>query len=347
MKEKRPAYKILLISAAASILMLAAGLLFIEAVTPATAWDELGKPLFRLCLFIGIGLAVAQAIEAKGWSRRMGVLARPLFSFANLGDRCSASFSAAFFSGVAANAILVDFYKEGKISKEQVFLTNFMNHFPAYFLHLPTTFFIVVPLTGAAGLLYFALTFSALLLRTAGFAVYGRLKVRPVKEEAFERAATERPEKNGKSVWQAIRERLPTRYSTILTYVLPIYIAVYLVNALGAFDLVRDWMAETFTVGFVPVEALSVVILSFVAEFSSGFAAAGALLDQGVITVKQTVIALIIGNIIAFPMRALRHQLPRYMGIFQPKMGMEILLLGQGLRVASLVVVTVIFYLMV
>jgi hypothetical protein len=61
--------------------------------------------------------------------------------------------------------------------------------------------------------------------------------------------------------------------------------------------------------------------------------------------VKETVIALIAGNIFAFPIRALRHQLPRYMGIFSPKMGMQLLLSGQVFRIISLVLVTTLYYL--
>jgi hypothetical protein len=92
------------------------------------------------------------------------------------------------------------------------------------------------------------------------------------------------------------------------------------------------------------MESLSVVILSFAAEFTSGFAAAGALLDAGVLTVKQTVLALLVGNVLAFPIRALRHQLPRYMGIFSPKMGTQLLLMGQGLRVTSIIMMGVLYY---
>ena len=72
---------------------------------------------------------------------------------------------------------------------------------------------------------------------------------------------------------------------------------------------------------------------------------AGALLEAGVLTVKQTVLALLIGNILAFPVRALRHQLPRYIGIFSPKMGTQLLLMGQGLRVSSIILVGIIYYL--
>jgi hypothetical protein len=53
---------------------------------------------------------------------------------------------------------------------------------------------------------------------------------------------------------------------------------------------------------------------------------------------------LLIGNILAFPVRALRHQLPRYIGIFSPKMGTQLLLLGQGFRVSSIVLVGLIYY---
>ncbi len=344
MKKSSPKYRNLAVSLGLSVLMLSAGLVWIEGMTAATVWAKLLKPLLRLLLFIGLGLVVAQAIEARGWTRRIGALARPLFSYANLGPHCSAAFSTAFFSGVSSNAMLVDFYQEKKISGRQVYLTNFINQLPAYFLHLPTTFFIVVPLTGVAGLLYFALTFAAVVLRTAVFVVYGRLFVQPVAEGKSGAAASQNRSRKEEGAWAAIRRRMPARFTTILVYVVPIYVAVYFINALGLFNLMRDWMSETLTVRFVPVEALSVVILSFVAEFTSGFAAAGALLDQGVITVKQTVLALIIGNVIAFPVRALRHQLPRYMGIFQPKMGLQILLLGQLFRITSLLAVAVIYY---
>lgn len=353
MNKSGPKYRKFAVSLTLSLAMALAGLVWIEAMTPATLWNKLAFPLLRLCLFIGLGLALAQAIEARGWTRRIGALARPLFSYANLGQRCSAAFSTAFFSGVSANAMLVDFYQEGKISRQQVFLTNFINQLPAFFIHLPTTVFIIVPLTGFAGVLYLALTFAAVLLRVILFVIYGRFfaadrtQVPMDPTDTAAQGQQRRPNKNEESARAAIKRRLPARYTNILTYVLPIYVAIYFVNALGIFTVMRQWLADVLTVTFVPVEALSVVILSFVAEFTSGFAAAGALLDQGVITIKQTVLALIAGNVIAFPVRALRHQLPRYMGIFQPAMGLQILLLGQAFRVASLLFIAVLYYLLV
>jgi len=148
-----------------------------------------------------------------------------------------------------------------------------------------------------------------------------------------------------KQIWQRIKLRLPQRLGRIAVYVVPIYVLVFILNAMGLFKLLRAGLAGYVVTNFMPMESLSVIILSFAAEFTSGFAAAGALLEAGVLTVKQTVIALLIGNILAFPVRTLRHQLPRYIGIFSPKMGSQILLLGQGFRIISLMFVGIIYYL--
>jgi hypothetical protein len=296
-------------------------------------------------LFISAGLVVGQVIEAYGWTKFLASLAAPLFRFGNLGNLCSAAFTTAFFSGVAANAMLLEFYKEGKISRKQLYLTNFVNQFPAYFLHLPTTFFIVIPLTGWAGAFYFLLTFVATVFRTLLFLFYGHLW--PPVETDEHVNETREPIPRGKKregLWEGIKTRFPQRITGITVYVVPIYIFVFVLNGMGFFNLARQWLAGYVVTTFMPVEALSMVILSFAAEFTSGFAAAGALLDAGVLSIKQTVIALLIGNIVAFPVRALRHQLPRYIGIFSPKMGTQLLLMGQGFRVLSVVIVGSIYY---
>ncbi|MFZ7125754.1 MAG: nucleoside recognition protein [Desulfobacterales bacterium] len=343
-KPDRPPYRKLCFSLGISALILIAAVMRVEAIRWEMLPGRLLWPLCRLHLFILIGLAAGQIVEIMGWTRRLAVIARPLFRYGKLGDRCSAAFTTAWFSGAAANAMLHDFYQDGVISKQQLYLANLVNQLPSYFLHLPTTFFIVLPLTGIAGALYFLLTFIATVLRTAAFLVYGRM-VLPAPEPVEPAGKTRRADPSGKSAgpWAALRRKLPARLTGVALYVIPIYVIVFVVNAAGGFDALQNLLNRTAANALLPVESLSVVVLSFVAEFTSGFAAAGALMDAGVLTVKQTVIALLLGNILAFPVRALRHQLPRYVGIFAPRMGTEILLLGQAFRVLSLVLVGAVF----
>ncbi len=346
-RKTKPPYRALMISLTLSVAMLGIGVYGLTAFDWPTAGRRLLAPLLRMLGFILVGLAAGQVIEALGWTRHLALLARPLFNFSHLGNRCGAAFTAAFFSGVTANAMLVEHYQEGRISRIQLFLTNFINQLPAFFLHLPTTFFIVVPLTKTAGLLYFLLTFLAAVLRTVLLALLGRFCLPPLaKGSSAIGAAAPSPAATKSALLPTLRRKLPRRMLTIVIYVIPIYIAVFTLNHLGLFAFTREWLARFVVTAVVPVESLSVVILSFVAEFTSGFAAAGALLDAGVLNVKQTVLALLTGNILAFPIRALRHQLPHYMGIFQPKMGTQLLIAGQTLRVTSLIAVGSIYYLL-
>ena len=336
----------MIVSLAISGIILLGGLILVPEIKAHRMAAGLIWPLTRLILLITLGLLIGQIIEATGWTRTLAVLARPLFRFGHLGDHCSAAFTAAFFSGVSSNAMLLDFFKEGKISQRQLFISNFVNQLPAFFLHLPTTFFIVVPLTGSAGVLYFLITFLAVILRTVLLLVYGHFRI---PEPTASGAPRQLPPAKGNrlrfaEIRQRIVLRLPRRLAGITVYVVPIYVLVFVLNAMGMFKWLREALAGYVATTIMPMESLSVVILSFAAEFTSGFAAAGALLEAGVLTVKQTVMALLIGNVLAFPMRSLRHQLPRYIGIFSPKMGSQILLLGQGLRIISLILVGVIYY---
>lgn len=344
-KHHKPGSRALWVALILSAGMLAAGMYFGRGFDPRLVGKRLAWPLFRLMLVIAAGLAVGQIIEATGWTSRLGRIGGPLFRYARLGPRCSATFATAFVSGAAANAMLYDFWQEDKISRYQLFLTNLANQLPAFLLHLPTTVFIVLPLTGWAGGYYFLITFAAALLRFVLVLLIGHW--RPASGwEADARAdqPEETSERGKRGLLGILRAKLPGRLMGIATYVIPIYVAVFLLSGFGIFDWTRQWMTRWITTAFIPVEALSLVVLSFAAEFTSGFAAAGALMHSGVISIKQAVLALLIGNVVAFPIRALRHQLPRLLGIFTPKMGMQLLLLGQGFRIASLVLVGGLYY---
>lgn len=354
MKKSEIKYKSLVISISLTLAGLFFSLVYFETISPVICLKKLGLPLARLLGFIIIGLLAGQLIEILGWTRQFAVLARPFFKFSHLGHRCSATFTTAFISGASANAMLFDFYEDGKISKMQLFLSNYINQFPAYFLHLPTTVFVVLPLTGYAGLLYFILTFLAVLFRTICFLIFGKFYLRTrlskdINDLNQPHTQTSKLDRRDKKNWleviDTIKQRLPRQIVNISIWVLPIYTIVFILNVLGIFDYLNTSLSRFVALTIMPVESLSVVVLSFAAEFTSGFAAAGALMDAGVLSVKQTVIALLLGNVLAFPIRALRHQIPRYIGIFSPQMGLQLLLSGQIFRVLSIIIIGTLYYL--
>jgi hypothetical protein len=119
MKKLEIKYRKLIISIVFTLVIFILSLIFMETVTLSMGIKKLGLPLLRLLSFVFIGLIAGQFIEAMGWTHQVAVVARRLFKLSNLGNRCSAAFATAFVSGAAANAMLSDFYQEGRISKMQ------------------------------------------------------------------------------------------------------------------------------------------------------------------------------------------------------------------------------------
>ena len=301
-------------------------------------YDKLLWPLLRLLGFLAVGLLVGQAVESSGWAARLAVLARPLMRWGRLGDESGAAFTAAFLSATTANAMLMTFHQEGKLSSREMWLSYLVNSgLPVFLLHLPTTFFIVVPITRSAGVAYLTIQLVSACLRTLGFLLASRMAF-PVRETG---PVPSQPPAKGLA--KGILEKFRRRFTRVVFYAVPIYVLIFAVNQQGFFDWLREAAAGWVSSEFLPVEAASVVVFSIAAEFTSGIAAAGALLDAGALSTEQTVLALILGSIVATPIRAIRHQLPGHAGIFSPRLGLQLLVTSQVMRIASLVAVTAVY----
>lgn len=291
-------------------------------------------------------LFLSALIEAKGWAKFVSVLSRPLMKMGNFSDWTGTAFTTAFLSGIAASTMLWNAYRDHRISKREMFISALLNvGLPSYFLHLPITFAIIVPLVGPAGMIYLAITFFAAVIRTAVIILAGRILLAGKGRGAdIERHGEATAEKREKKVMDLFKKYLSQRLSRIVLYTVPIYVLVVLSRFWGLFDILRDASTHLVTTKVIPIEGISVVVFSIMSEFAAGAAAAGAMLQEGVLNVKQTVAALVLGSIIATPVRVLRHQLPRYLGIFRPSTGIALIISGQLLRVTSVALTGAVYW---
>ena len=306
----------------------------------ARLWERVIWPLMKLTGFISIGLFIGLMVEGMGWTERLAFMARPFMRWGHLSHQMGAVFTTAFFSGTASLSMLMSFHQEGSINRKEITLSVLMNTFPSFFLHLPTTFFVILPLTGKAGAIYLLLTFGAAILRLAAILTCTHFILPESPGHSHEKTSEVR---DWKKLFRETAKKCMSRLANILMIVLPVYLIVALISDMGFFLWLRKSLALGISSAFIPVEAMSIVIFSLVAEFTSGYAAAGAMLDAGTLDTFQTVLALLLGNIIAAPVRALRHQLPYYMGIFSPGLGVYLMLASQGFRITSLAGVGLIF----
>ncbi len=312
--------------------------------TASLLWFGLGWPLLRLLLFISIGLLVAGFIEALQWTKKIAIVARPLTRFGHLSSITGAAFSMAFFSGVAANTMLAEGYEKGQICKKELILANLFNSLPTYFLHLPTTFFITAPLIKGAAVIYIGLTFGAAILRTLIIAIISRFMLTGKGIEEAQQVKETEPT-GLHTAWQRTLKRFKKRIKKIVRFTVPIYILFFFFSQAGGFNALEGFMASylSFLSWLLP-KAMSIIALQLAAEFTAGLAAAGALLQDGSMEYREVVLALLTGNILSSPIRAVRHQFPYYAGIFKPRLAMRLIFFSQSFRTGSLAIVGVIYY---
>ncbi len=306
-------------------------------------WNELGFPLLKLILFMAIGLGFANFIEALNWTHKVAKLATPLIRLGHLSPISGASFSMAFFSGVSANSMLSEAYAAGQINKKELICSNLFNSLPTYFLHLPTLFFITAPLIKGAALIYVGLTLLAAVLRTVvTLGVARMLLPQRISVDAVVQKQRARSVKESLSLsWS----RLCRRMKKIICFTVPIYTVIFIIQRWGGFAILEQFMADH--VGFLSwlhPQSLGIIVLHLAAEFTAGLAVAGALLDSGTMEYRDIVLALLVGNVLSSPVRAVRHQLPYYTGIFPAKIALELIVYNQSFRLISIVVVSVGYY---
>ena len=307
-------------------------------------WDKLAWPLIRLLFFISIGLFAANLIESLNWTRKISALSRPLITIGNLPDRAGAAFSMALFSGVAANTMLAESYNDGLLNKKELILANLFNSLPTYFLHLPTVIVITLPLIKSAAFIYVGITFGAALLRTVTIVLIGRVILeKPDVPVSFPSPGKKTSEKS--KLLSRTWKRFKRRMKKIVIFTIPIYVIIFIMNRLDFFNYIEEIMAGYLH--FVPwlsPQALGIITLHLAAELTAGLAAAGALLQEGVLSHREIILALLIGNVISSPVRAIRHQFPYYAGIFKPHLATELIFYNQCFRILSLVFVGSIYF---
>ena len=316
--------------------------------TPEVLWNGLVWPLVRLLMFISIGLLVGNILEGLRWTRAMGKVATPLIRMGRLKDISGASFALAFFSGVAANSMLSEAYDKGELSDKELVISNLFNSLPTYFLHMPTVFFIAAPFIGNVAFMYVGLTLLAAFLRTAVIILWGHMALPPDGCCGSIAAKLESHEpRSFSAVLTVALKRLRKRLPRVIFITIPIYTAFFFLRSYGVLADFQTFLSTHLSfLWWLKPEVFGVVAFSLAAEFTAGLAAAGSLLGAGTLSPRDLVLALMIGNILSTPMRALRHQLPYYAGIFKGKMAVKLILCNQVLRAGSLIFVICVYYFM-
>jgi len=104
-----------------------------------------------------IGIFIAELLIEKGIINKLSPVGKPFVKLSNLPEECALAFATAFLNTRAGNAMLIDFYREGKIGKKELYIASLMNAFPAMVRHWNSLIPVLLATLGTLGLLYFGI----------------------------------------------------------------------------------------------------------------------------------------------------------------------------------------------
>lgn len=308
-------------------------------------YTKLALPLLRLAGTMCIGLLAASLLESLHWTRFVARLAFPLARAGHLREVSAASFALAFFSPVASNSLLAEAHARNELTRGEVMFANLFNSSPTFLVHLPTLFSLVFAFLGPLAFVYVGLSFAAAALRTFCTLALGRIML-PVPEPGCA-ACGEQDQKHGgwRETVDITLRRFKKRISKLLVFTIPVYVLFFVLQQAGLFSAAERWMAgHSGWFGFLNPGSLGIVAMYLLSESGAALSAAASLADTGALAPQEIVLALLVGNIISTPMRAVRHQFPSYAGYFAPALALQLVLANQACRATSLILVTALYY---
>ena len=311
----------------------------------ALYYEKLLLPLLRLAATMGAGLLAASLLESLHWTRFVARLAAPLARAGHLREVSAASFALAFFSPAASNSLLAEAHARGELSRGELVFANLFNSSPTFLVHLPTLFSLVFAFLGPLAFVYVGLSFAAAALRTSCTLLAGRLLL-PAPEAGCLVCPRDEKKRSWRGTVDITLRRFRKRIVKLLMFTVPIYIVFFILQQAGLFAAAERWLAgHSGWLGFLNPKSLSIVAMHLVAESGAALSAAASMADAGSLAPREIIMALLVGNIISTPMRAVRHQFPSYAGYFAPALALRLVLANQACRAVSLIVVTALYYL--
>jgi len=238
--------------------------------------------------------------------------------------------TSSFFAGFSGDALLGSYFRENRLSSRQAVLASMMLNLPFYVSFIPMLVGIVYPLMGTVGLVYlgFQVSVSACVTVVAAFTSHFLLNNNG-KDITID---TEFPEPL--SLPLAARRASVEACKMTLRIILiaaPILAAVVVLVERHLFVYIQHVIPLWVRITGIPATGFPGVIAQGF-HISSGAAVTGSVLHLKLITHKEALLIMLMGNLVGTPFRSIRIMLPTYLAAYGRRIGIKVLFAVQGLR---------------
>lgn len=270
-------------------------------------------------------------LENLGWTKRIGWIARPFTRLGRLKDACGVSFIVSFGSPSSANAMLMQLFHEEKIDKKEMYIASLANTFPSALTHWRSMLPVLIPLLGVTGIVYFGIYIFIGLIKTIAVLIAGRFLLKDNTKQVQVDSPVFVRLKPAELLKKSIRQGWPLMRRVIFITI-PVTVLVFFLVDIGVFDWLTLHIQGVTRFFPVPVEGLSISAAYF-GHTVAAYTIAGNMLTAGVISAKNIILSLLLGQLLSSVVSSFRHSAPYYIGIFGTKLGIELLLYSSCIHI--------------
>ena len=289
----------------------------------------------RIVPVIAIGIFVTSFAVNIGLMKKFDRLIKPLSSKANISTISALSVVTCTFSTTAGFSMLVDGLNEKMVSEREVIATTVISSFPSILSHLFTYFIpVVIPILGlTTGAIYVCLVGLAAFLKTCFGIFLARLWLKDAKTASSKSRLSTNPDNAlVEDKQHALNKSASSTYKMLKRIVPTMFITLFLVSVAMELNLFESFSAILKPLTNILGLESEVILISAteIVNTTAGIILAGSLLGEGLISTKGVLIALLLGNVVSFSARFVKHSLPLHVSLFGPKLGGKTVAINAG-----------------
>jgi len=278
-------------------------------------------------IIVVVSFLVSYSIS-KGILDKTINLLNPFLKKLNLNQFLTTSIALTFISPIASYTMLSQMLREGKVNEREIIAASLINSFPSTFSHV-YSFFIpfVIPLLGWVGVIYTGLRLIVAFIKS----IIGYFIASKVGMNKVERVVSNHNVDPLKSTWDTIKRVVPIMTITCL-----------IVNTLLAYNIFNKISLE-----FLPLNPYVITIAMIeVINFRAAVVLSANILENELLSPKWVLVGLMLGNVVSFSTRSIRHSLPFHLSLFG-KLGLKIVVINAILTlILDIIIIIFIIFLL-
>jgi len=278
----------------------------------------------KISIIVLISMFIMNYIINTGIMKKFSELMEPFTRHLNINPFSISSILVCFFSPTVGYSILAEGLKDKKVNEKELIGTSLANSFPSVLSHIFTFFIpVVIPILGLTGAIFvlirLGVAFTKSIIGLTYLTMISKKNSFEVPEKINKLNKKENLKKSLKSTLRFSRRLVPVMFITM-------FLVIFL-SKIGVFDYLNNLVKPiTDILGLNP--NVGILSLTEIMNVQAAIVMAGGLLNENILSSKEVLIGLVIGNVLTFSTRYVKHSLPLHVSLFGTKLGTKIVMIN-------------------